>query len=257
MPIDLIVDGPVAKVVINRPEKLNALSWDMREALIKHFNELRYDNSIRAIIVTGGGKVFCSGADVERMDKQDLLAARERTQRGGHAMIRALHAIEKPVIAAVRGVAVGIGWSIALACDIIIASETARFSQIYRKVGLVPDGGACWFLMRLLGMARAKELFFSARFVHAPEALTLGLVNHVVRDDELMAKAEALARDYADGPTFTFGMGKKLMHMAAGPSLEDFLEFECMVQPQMNQTVDHHEGVAAFKEKRKPKFHGR
>ena len=257
MPIDFIVDGPVAKVVINRPEKLNALDWEMREDLTKHFHNLRYDESIRAIIVTGGGKAFCSGADVERMGKQDLRAARERTQAGGHALIRALHVIEKLVIAAVRGVAVGIGWSIALACDITIASETARFSQIYRKVGLVPDGGACWFLMRLLGMARAKELFFSARFVNAPEALALGLVNHVVPDDQLEAKAEELARDYAEGPTFTFGMGKKLMHMAAGPSLEDFLEYECLIQPQMNNTVDHHEGVAAFKEKRKPKFQGR
>jgi 2-(1,2-epoxy-1,2-dihydrophenyl)acetyl-CoA isomerase len=229
----------------------------MRELLAKHFSELRYDNTVRAIIVTGAGKGFCSGADVGRMEKADLLATRERLQKGAHPIIRALHSIEKPVIAAVRGAAVGVGWSIALACDFVVASETAKFSQIYRRVGLVPDGGASWFLARMLGMPRAKELVFSGRIVPAQEALSLGLVNYVVPDNELMTKADELAKDYAEAPTFALGMAKKLMHMAAGPSLEDFLEWEAMVQPQMNQTADHEEGVAAFKEKRKPIFHGR
>jgi 2-(1,2-epoxy-1,2-dihydrophenyl)acetyl-CoA isomerase len=186
----------------------------------------------------------------------DLKGGRQRMQRGAHAFIRELYAIEKPVIAAVRGPAVGIGWSIALACDLIVASETARFSQIFRRIGLAPDGGAIWFLTRLVGVARAKELVYSARFVLAPEALALGLVSHVVADGELMAKAAALAADFAAAPTFALGLAKKLFAVAVGPSLEDYLEREAFVQPQLHLTQDHEEGVAAFKEKRQPRFTG-
>ena len=259
MSVDLTIDGAVAKVVLNRPEKLNALSVEMRENLCDYFARLRFDDAVRVIIVTGAGRGFCSGADVDRMAGQphDLRADRERMQRGGHTFIRALHAIEKPVIAAVRGPAVGIGWSIALACDLVVASKTARFSQIFRRIGLAPDGGAIWFLTRRLGMAKAKELVFSARFVEAEEALALGLVNHVVEDDELMTKTEELAADLADAPTFALGLAKKLFHAAVGPSLESYLEIESLVQPQLHMTADNAEGVAAFREKRKPKFIGR
>jgi 2-(1,2-epoxy-1,2-dihydrophenyl)acetyl-CoA isomerase len=172
---------------------------------------LRFDDNVRAVIVTGAGRGFCSGADVDRMAGQphDLRADRERMQRGGHTFIRALHSIEKPTIAAVRGPAVGIGWSIALACDLVVASKTARFSQIFRRIGLAPDGGAIWFLTRRLGMPKAKELVFSARFVEAEEALALGLVNHVVEDDELMSKTEELAAELGEAPTFALGLAKK------------------------------------------------
>ncbi len=243
MSVDLTIDGAVAKVVLNRPEKLNALSVEMRESLCDYFARLRFNDAVRVVIVTGAGRGFCSGADVDRMAGQphDLRADRERMQRGGHTFIRALHAIEKPVIAAVRGPAVGIGWSIALACDLVVASKTARFSQIFRRIGLAPDGGAIWFLTRRIGMAKAKELVFSARFVEAEEALTLGLVNHVVEDDELMAKTEALAADLAEAPTFALGLAKKLFHAAAGPSLESYLEIESLVQPQLHMTVDNAE----------------
>ena len=259
MSVDLTVEGAIAKVVLNRPEKLNALSVEMRESLCDYFARLRFDDRVRVVIVTGAGRGFCSGADVDRMAGRpdDLRADRERMQRGGHTFIRALHAIEKPVIAAVRGPTVGIGWSIALACDLIVASETARFSQIFRRIGLAPDGGAIWFLTRRIGMAKAKELVFTARFVEAQEALSLGLVNEVVPDDQLMVRAEELVADLASGPTFAFGLAKKLFHMASAPSYEDFLDMEAFVQPQLDQTEDHREGVAAFREKRKPNFVGR
>jgi 2-(1,2-epoxy-1,2-dihydrophenyl)acetyl-CoA isomerase len=259
MPVDLTVEGAVAKVVLNRPDKLNALTVDMRQSLCDHFARLRFDDAVRVVIVTGAGRGFCSGADVDRMAGQphDLRADRDRLQRGGHTFIRALHSIEKPVIAAVRGPAVGIGWSIALACDLVVASKTARFSQIFRRIGLAPDGGAIWFLTRRLGMVKAKELVFSARFVEAEEALALGLVNHVVEDDELMSKTEELAAELAEAPTFALGLAKKLFHAAVGPSLEDYLEIESMVQPQLHMSADNAEGVAAFREKRKPKFIGR
>jgi 2-(1,2-epoxy-1,2-dihydrophenyl)acetyl-CoA isomerase len=259
MPVDLTVEGAVAKVVLNRPDKLNALDAEMRERLCDYFLRLRYDDAVRVVIVTGAGRGFCSGADVERMGAQhhDLRADRERLQKGGHTFIRALHAIEKPTIAAVRGPAVGIGWSIALACDLVVASQTARFSQIFRRIGLAPDGGAIWFLTRRLGMAKAKELVFTARFVEAEEALALGLVNYVVEDGQLLAKAEELAADLAAAPTFALGLAKKLFHAAVGPSLDDYLDIESLVQPQLHMTADNAEGVAAFREKRPPKFIGR
>jgi 2-(1,2-epoxy-1,2-dihydrophenyl)acetyl-CoA isomerase len=259
MSVDLSVDGAVAKIVLNRPEKLNALTVDMRQSLCDHLARLRFDDAVRVVIVTGAGRGFCSGADVDRMagQRHDLRADRERMQRGGHAFIRALHSIEKPVIAAVRGPAVGIGWSIALACDLVMASKTARFSQIFRRIGLAPDGGAIWFLTRRLGIARAKELVFSGRFVEAEEALALGLVNRIVEDGDLMTKTEEFALELAEAPTFALGLAKKLFHAAVGPSLEDYLEVESMVQPQLHMTADNAEGVAAFREKRKPKFIGR
>ncbi len=256
MPVKMIVEGAVAKVVLNRPEKLNALTWEMREKMRDYFHEIRFNDDIRAVIVTGEGRAFCAGADVDRMGDADIKAGRFRLQRGSHSVIRHLHAIEKPTIAAVRGHAVGIGWSLALACDITVAAEDARFSQIFRRIALAPDGGAIWFLNQRLGMNRAKELVYSARIVEAEEALSLGLVNFVVPGDELMARAEALAADYASGPTFALGLAKKLFHMANG-SLEDYLEIENMVQPQLNHSADHQEGKAAFREKRKPNYQGR
>lgn len=256
MSIDLTIEGPVAKITLNRPEKLNALTQEMRAQLRDYSQQLRYDDNVRCIVITGEGRAFCTGADVGRMQRGGLRHERERMQGGSHQFLRNLHAIEKPVIAAVRGPTVGIGWSIALACDLIVASETARFSQVFRRIGLAPDGGAIWFLTRRIGLARAKELVFTARFVEAPEALALGLVNYVVPDGALMEKTAELAADLATGPTFAFGMAKKLFHMAGGPSYDDFLDYEAFVQPQLDQTEDHREGVAAFKEKRKPNFVG-
>ena len=138
-----------------------------------------------------------------------------------------------------------------------MASKTARFSQIFRRIDLAPDGGAIWFLTRRIGMLKAKELVFSARFVEAEEALALGLVNYVVEDDELMSETEELAAELAAAPTFALGLAKKLFHAAVGPSLEDYLEIESLVQPQLHMTADNAEGVAAFREKRKPEFKGR
>jgi 2-(1,2-epoxy-1,2-dihydrophenyl)acetyl-CoA isomerase len=259
MSVDLTIDGAVATIVLNRPEKLNALTIEMRESLSEMLQRLRFDEAVRAVVLTGAGRAFCSGADVDRMAEreEDLRSGRERMQKGAHTFIRTLHAIEKPVVAAVRGPAVGIGWSLALACDIVVAGRSARFSQIFRRIGLAPDGGAIWFLTRRLGLARAKELVFSARFVEAEEALSLGLVNHLVDDDELAAKAHSLAADFAQAPTFALGLAKKLFHAAVGPSLDDYLDLESLVQPQLHHTRDNAEGVAAFREKRPARFIGR
>lgn len=256
MTVDLKIEGAVAKVILNRPERLNALTWEMRQQLRDHFTALRFNDAVRAIIVTGEGRAFCTGADVGGMERKDPRHEREKLQQGSHSYMRVLAAIEKPVIAAVRGPTVGIGWSIAMGCDMIVASDTARFSQIFRRIGLAPDGGAIWFLTKRIGLARAKELVFTGRFVEAAEALSWGLINEVVPDADLMTRAEALAADLAAGPTFAFGMAKKMFAMA-NSTYEDFLDVENFVQPQLGQTEDHREGVAAFKEKRPPNFKGR
>jgi 2-(1,2-epoxy-1,2-dihydrophenyl)acetyl-CoA isomerase len=206
MTVELTIDGLVATVTLNRPEKLNALTLEMREALRDHFARIRFDDSIRAVIVTGTGGNFCSGADVTRMNQaQDIRGDRQRLQAGSHAFIRTMHAMEKPIIAAVPGVAVGIGWSIALACDIVVAAEDARFGAVFRRIGLAPDGGMTWFLARRIGVPRAKELAFSGRIIGAEEAFRVGLVEHLVPAAELLAKAKDLAADLASGPTLRSG----------------------------------------------------
>lgn len=259
MTITTETNGAVATVTINRPEKMNALTAEMREGLIAAFEKIRFDSAIRAVILTGAGTSFCAGADVDKMAGRDtgLPAGRARLQSLSHVYMRLLHALEKPVIAAVRGHAVGIGMSLALGCDIMLASDTAKFGQTFRRIGLAPDGGGIWYLARRLPLNIAKELVFTGRVIDAAEAKSLGLVNHVYPDAELMDRARAMAAEMAEGPTFALGLSKKLFHVATAPSMEDYLEYEAFVQPSLQQSEDHREGVAAFREKRKPKFIGR
>jgi 2-(1,2-epoxy-1,2-dihydrophenyl)acetyl-CoA isomerase len=255
--ITIEIDGAIARVVIDRPHRKNALTVEMRQALTEGFDRLNRNDDIRAVIVTGGGDAFCSGADVGRMRVQDVKAARARIRAGAHALIRSLAKLEKPVIAVVRGPAVGVGWSIALACDLIVASDTARFSAIQARRGLAPDGGAVFFLARLLGFLRAKELVFTTRFVSAAEAASLQLVNQVVADDALEATALELARNLAQQPTFALAMAKQMFQAALAPSLDAFLDVEALIMPQLNQTEDYREGTEAFQQKRPAKFVGR
>jgi 2-(1,2-epoxy-1,2-dihydrophenyl)acetyl-CoA isomerase len=173
-----------------------------------------------------------------------------------HRMIRNLAAIEKPVVAAVRGPCAGMGWSLAMACDIVIASETARFAQVFRHIGLVPDGGAVWFLARYLGTLKAKELVFSGRRIDAAEAHALGLVTRVVADGELDEAAWQAALDLARGPTRALGAGKKLFDFMHQPSLDALLAKEAELQSAALASSDHREGVRAFLEKRAPTFTG-
>ena len=201
--------GRGREVTLNRPEKLNALTMEMRQQLREHFAALRFnDASARDHGDRRGTRVLHRCRCRAHAARRVAVGARKDAGRQPQ-FLRTLHAIEKPVIAAVRGPTVGIGWSIALACDLIVASETARFSQIFRRIGLAPDGGAIWFLTRRIGLARAKELVFTARFVEAAEALSLGLVNYVVPDGELMAKTQELAADLASGTDVCFRDGEE------------------------------------------------
>jgi 2-(1,2-epoxy-1,2-dihydrophenyl)acetyl-CoA isomerase len=255
MPIDLSRAGAVATITMNVPQRRNALNFELREQLRKVLDEVNGDTSVRAVVLTGAGVGFCAGADVEAMASSGLQESRVRMLHS-HALIRTLYRMEKPVIAAVRGHAVGFGWSLALACDMVIASETAKFSQIFSKIGLAPDGGAVYFLQRCLGQARAKELVYSARMLEAPEALALGLANRLVKDAELEPQAAQWAAELAAAPTFALVMAKRMFEAGCGPGLDQFLEVELLIQPQMKQTHDHKEGTLAFREKRAPKFVG-
>ncbi|BBG03841.1 MULTISPECIES: enoyl-CoA hydratase/isomerase family protein [Pseudonocardia] len=257
MPVEIGRDGGLARIRFDNPATLNALSPEERAELAGQFAALRHDDAVRAVLLAGAGTAFCSGADVGRMGENDLPAARTRMQRGVHPLVTNLSAIEKPVISAVRGVAAGIGWGMALASDFVIASENARFSFVFVKRGLVPDGGALYLLTRHIGTMRAKEIVYTGRTVPAAEALELGLVTRVVPDDELENATAELAASMAEGPTRALGFAKRLFANATGPGLEQYLELEALMQPQLNQSDDYREGVAAFREKRPPRFIGR
>ncbi|MES2537209.1 MAG: enoyl-CoA hydratase [Pseudomonadota bacterium] len=253
--IEVIKTGSVATVRLNRPEVLNALSEPMKDDLGAIFADLAHDKSIRAVVLCAAGKAFCASGDVTSMGNFTASSAQERLKRA-HRMIINLASIEKPVIASVRGAVAGIGWSMAMACDQIVTSETAFFSQVFKHVGLAPDGGAIYFLTQNIGLQRAKELVLSGRRVKAAEALELGLVTRVVPDDQLESVTEALAFELASGPTMAFGFGKKLFKQAFTPTLETFLDAEAWAQGTALLSEDHKEGARAFLEKRKPVFKG-
>jgi 2-(1,2-epoxy-1,2-dihydrophenyl)acetyl-CoA isomerase len=247
-------DG-VAIVTLDRPERLNALTVEMRETLGTAFEQVARDPNVRAVLLQASGKAFCASGDVTKMGDFTAASGRDLLKLA-QRMVRNLANIEKPVVAAVRGAVAGIGWSMAMACDMVIASDTARFSQVFRNVGLVPDGGAIWFLTQHLGAMRAKELVYSGRRIDAQEALTLGLVTRVVADDALDAAAWELAHDLAQGPTFALGTAKKMFKLMHQPDLETLLDAEAWAQGLALMSEDHKEGVRAFLEKRRPVFRG-
>ncbi|HKA40060.1 MAG TPA: enoyl-CoA hydratase/isomerase family protein [Burkholderiales bacterium] len=249
-------DGSIATLTLDRPDRLNAMADPMWEALHEHLGKIAVDDTIRAVILTGAGRAFCSGGDVTGMAKTDIASGRARSQSRHRAVI-ALYNLDKPVIAAVRGAVYGIGNALALACDLVLASETTRFSMAFKKVGVVPDGGAIFFLTQRLGISRAKDLVYTARAVAADEALSLGLATRVVPDDKLETEARALAQELAESATYALAMAKKMFHSMYVPSLEQLLEMETLASGLARLSHDHQEGVAAFKEKRPPKFQGR
>lgn len=256
MSIQVTHDSGIATVLLNRPDKLNALSGEMYHALADCFEQLGQDDAVRAVVLTGAGRAFCAGGDVGSMGNYDVVSGRKRS-RGHHRTVINLHNLEKPVIAAVRGPAAGIGASLALASDLIIASETAYLLMAFKNVGIPPDGGAVFFLTQYLGVARAKELVYTARKLPAQEAKDMGIVMKVVADDRLEAEAQALARELASSATYALTLAKKMFQSMYTPTLEQLLEMEILAVCGARLTHDHKEGIAAFKEKRKPRFSGR
>lgn len=256
MSVKVTIAEGIATVLLDRADKLNALSGEMYHELADSFAALNTDDSARAVVLTGAGRAFCAGGDVGSMGGYDVVSGRKRS-KGHQQMILALHHLEKPVIAAIRGPAAGIGASMALACDLIVASETAYLLMAFKNVGIPPDGGAIYFLTQHLGLARAKEIVYSARKLHAAEAKEMGLISKVVPDDQLEAEAMALARDIAGSATYALTLAKRMFQYMYVPTLEQLLELEVLAICGARMTGDHVEGVTAFNEKRKPQFKGK
>ncbi|MBS7703648.1 enoyl-CoA hydratase/isomerase family protein [Chelatococcus asaccharovorans] len=251
-----IADG-VGTITLNRPDALNATNDTLYHELSGLIGDIAGDRSVGAVVLTGAGRGFCAGADVKSMNPDaKLLDRRARHRWILRDILQPLIALEKPVIAAVNGPAVGAGFNIALACDIVIASEKAVFSQIFTRLALVPDLGGLYLLTRVVGLNKAKELCFTAKKVTAEEGRELGFVNHVVPHDELMPRAQKLAAEIAAGPPTSLAMIKTLLNKSSTSSLEQMLEYESFAQTIAYTTPEHKEGVAAFREKRQPNFRG-
>ena len=253
------LEAGVLELALNRPDKLNAFTPDMHKALRVQIDRAGQDNGVRAVLLTGAGRAFCAGQDLGDRDprkggpKPDLGVTLGTYY---NPLIRALRALPKPVVAAVNGVAAGAGASIALACDIVLAAESARFVQSFAKLGLVPDAGGSWALPRLLGEARAKALALTGAPLSAAQAAEWGLIWRAVPDADLMSEARALARQLAMGPTYGFGLTKQAIQAAATNSLDAQLDLERDYQRRAGLSGDYAEGVTAFLEKRDARFEG-
>ncbi|MFW8566492.1 enoyl-CoA hydratase/isomerase family protein [Orrella sp. 11846] len=247
----------IARITLNRPEQKNTVSATMRSELIRLFDQVNEDTSVRAVVLEAAGDTFCAGGDVSQMGKLSSFDDRKRILLHSHGLIKSLYRLEKPVIAAVQGAAVGMGFSLVLACDFVIASESARFSTIFSRRGLAPDTGSAYMLSRAVSPMKARDLLYSGRFVGAQEALALDLVTEVVPEALLKQSVDALAEKYAAMPTLSVAMSKKLLQWSQEPALDSFLNYEAFIQPLMRTTEDFQEGVASFREKRSPEFKGR
>jgi 2-(1,2-epoxy-1,2-dihydrophenyl)acetyl-CoA isomerase len=255
MTITVEKQGPIAIVTLDRPQTKNAITQEMRAMMYGAFEEIALDHEVRAVILTGAGGDFCSGMDVGGMGRGGVTGSMDRM----HTLNRiaaAIYGLKKPTIAAVPGICVGVGFSYALACDIVLAAEKAKFAAIFRNIALAPDGGLVWHLRQLMGVQKAKELVYSGRIIRADEAVEMGLALEKVADGALMDRAMELATSFATGPTVAMGLAKRQFDLSWNNSFDQYLDMEATMQPIASRTEDHEEGLAAFREKRKPVFKG-
>lgn len=262
MPHELIetVTDRVATLTLNRPDRLNALSSSIIDGLLEALPRLAADPEIAVVVLTGAGRGFCAGGDVKSMaDSSSQLGVADAVQRlrGRMEVSRLLHEIPKPTIAMVNGPAAGAGLAMALACDLRIASESARFITAFAKVGFSGDFGGSYFLSELVGTGKARELYYTGDPLDAGQALALGMVNTVVPDFELLDATMALARRLAGGPSIALGLMKQNFNAAENGTLSELLDLEALHQIQTARTEDHLEAARAFVEKRAPVFKGR
>ncbi|MEV6649174.1 enoyl-CoA hydratase-related protein [Streptomyces sp. NPDC051219] len=252
-------DNGVSWITLNRPELMNAVTGDQRERVISLLAEASANPAVRAVVVTATGKGFCAGADLRGAPgAADRVAGdvARMIRRGAQRLISAVLDCEKPVIAAVNGTAAGIGAHLALACDLVLAAESAQFVEVFARRGLVPDGGGAYLLPRLIGPQRAKELMFFGDPLPAAEAARLGLVNRVVPAGELTATARAWAERLAQGPTRALALTKQLVNASLDTDRATAFAAEAMAQEINMATSDANEGVTSFVERRTPKYRG-
>lgn len=250
-------DAGLVTLTLDRPGVLNAMDDAMAAELLAALDRAAADPAVRALLLTGAGRAFCAGQDLGEVDRM--------RQGGGFAehlaatwnpLIERIWTLEKPVMAAVNGPAIGAGGALALACDLVVASEQALFVAAFSKLGVIPDAGLTWFLPRLVGMAKAMEIVYLGDPIDAARALHLGLVNEVVPAPTLMKRATDLALRLAAGPTQAYGAAKRVMHAAVMLPLRDTMHLEASTQDLVGETADNREGLAAFFEKRSPRFRG-
>ena len=258
--IQLEIRGAVAVITLNRPESLNALTVGMGQEVMTAITEAR-EKGARAIVLTGAGRAFCAGGDLREMQRMAQEGGRieaffDEPLRLLNECVLLIRQTPVPIIAAVNGAASGGGCNLALACDLVIAGQSARFNQAFIKIGLTPDCGGTFILPRSIGWKRAAELMMTGDVVGASEAAAMGMINRVVPDEELMAQAMAMAERLAQAPTAAIGRTKELLEASVKNDCEQQLELERQAQLKSGLTKDFTEGVAAFIEKRPPRFTG-
>jgi enoyl-CoA hydratase/carnithine racemase len=249
----------IATITLNRPERMNAFTWDMVDAWADALLEAQRNDEVHVVIVTGAGKAFCSGGDInnmgERRERTPLMRKNELASHV-HRIPLALESMDKPVIAAVNGAATGAGMDLALQCDLRFAAESARFGETYVRVGLVPGAGGTWFLPRLVGTAKALELFWTGDLVDAHEAERIGIVNKVLPDDQLLSHVREVATKIARGPQLSVRFIKRAVYQGQRIDLRTSLDLISSHYAVVTASADHREAVAAYLEKRKPNFTG-
>lgn len=250
-------DG-VAKITLNRPDAANGINLQLAKEIMQAANDIDDDPSVRAVLITGNGKLFCAGGDLKSMAGADSRSAllKEITFYL-HGALSRLARNNAPVVVAVNGTAAGAGFSLAVAGDLVLAAESAKFTMAYTAAGLTPDGSASYYLPRLIGMRKTQELMITNRVLSAQEALDWGAINRIVPDDQLQSEAEALAKQVANGPTVAFGAVKKLLMTTFSNSFETQLDMEANLIASMTTIHDGNEGINAFSEKRAAKFKGK
>ena len=254
------IEERVARVTLNRPDARNALSMELKQALVQTLAALASDDSVGCVLLTGTGSAFCAGGDTKVMAQSGTPASmedRQRQLRWEHRVPSLLHEMPKPVVCALSGAAAGAGFSLALACDVRIAAESAFLLTSFARLGLSGDYGGSWFLTNLVGPARAREIYFDSERIPAARCLELGLVNRVVPDDELAAASFELAARYAAGPPIALAYMKANLNRALRGDLQSCLDAEADRMVRGAMTEDYREAVAAFAEKRPPVFRGR
>jgi 2-(1,2-epoxy-1,2-dihydrophenyl)acetyl-CoA isomerase len=252
----------IATITLNRPERLNALSYALKDALLAACATAGADPAVRAVVLTGAGRAFCAGGDMQDLlvhaFEQEPELREQQAVRGFNAMVRALRHLEKPVVAAVNGPAVGGGCCLAVAADVRLASPQATFGMVFTKIGLAgADMGATFLLPRLVGMGHASELLLTGATIDAARAERIGLVNRVVEAAALAAEARALAAQLAAGPPLALAATKRAINRSLGCDIDTHLDYEAYVQSKCMGTADFQEGVRAFLERRTPRFIGR
>lgn len=251
-------DG-VLEITLNRPDQLNAFTVEMHKLMRAAFERAKTDDDIRAVVLTGAGRGFCAGQDLSERDpsKGEIVDLKVTLSTNYNPLIRAIRALEKPVVCAVNGVAAGAGANLALACDIVLAAESAKFIQAFAKIGLIPDAGGTWSLTHLIGEPRAKALAMTAMPLSAKQAEEWGLIFKCLPNEELLGEARTLAAELAAGATLGIGKTKTVIQAASTNTMDEQLDLEAETQGQLGRSEDFREGVNAFLEKRPAKFQGK